>query len=141
MQFHMIALNVFAVFAIATSVVCWISAAIAVHHRKMRSANFVPALAGLVAAIKFGAAPAEGFSVGCALLGFVGGFLATSMLISYLYGWMRASAFDDDEVHAGSGRFGPVMYVWTGCILFVGVVLLVNQAVTGTYAPVHVAGF
>ena len=141
MQFHLIALNVFAVFAIATSVVCWISAAIAVHHRKMRSANFVPALAGLVAAIKFGAAPAEGFSWWSALLGLAGGFLATSMLLSYLYGWMRASAFDEDEVHTGSGRFGPVMYVWTGCILFVGVVMLVNQAVTGTYSPVHVAGF
>jgi hypothetical protein len=141
MQFHLIALNVFAVFAIAASVVCWISAAIAVHHRKMRSANFVPALAGLVAAIKFGAAPADGFSLWCALLGLVGGFLATSMLLSYLYGWMRASAFDADEVHAGSGRFGPVMYVWTGCILYVGVVMLLNQAVTGTYSPVHVIGF
>jgi hypothetical protein len=33
------------------------------------------------------------------------------------------------------------MLVWTGCLLFVGVVALVNQAVTGTFTPVHVAGF
>lgn len=141
MHFPLIALNVFAVFAVASSICCWVSAAIAVLHRKMRSANFVPALAGLVAAIKFGAAGTEGFAWWSALLGFVGGLLATSMLLSYLYGWMRASAFDEDEVHAGSGRFGPVMYVWTGSILYIGVVLLVNQAVTGTYSPVHVMGF
>jgi len=34
-----------------------------------------------------------------------------------------------------------VMYLWTGSILFVGVVMLVNQATTGTYSPVHVMGF
>jgi hypothetical protein len=141
MQFHLIVLNVFAVFAIAGSVCCWISAAIAVHHRKMRSANFVPALAGLVAAIKFGAAGSDGFEWFPAFLGLVGGFFVASMVISYLYGWMRASAFDEDEVRIGSGRFGPVMYLWTGCILFVGVVMLVNQAATGTYSPVHVMGF
>ena len=141
MQFHMIALNVFAVFAIATAICCWVSAAIAIHHRKMRSANFVPALAGLVAAFKFGQADAAGFSLWCALIGFFAGFLGASMLVSYLYGWMRASALDEDEVRGGSGRFGPVMYLWTGCILFVGVVMLVNQAVTGTYSPVHVMGF
>jgi hypothetical protein len=33
------------------------------------------------------------------------------------------------------------MYLWTGSILFVGVVMLVNQATTGTYSPVHVMGF
>ena len=139
MQFHMIALNVFAVFAIAGACVCWLSSAIAVHHRNMRSANFVPALAGLVAAVKFGAD--DTFSWWGALLGFVGGFFVTSLLISYLYGWMRAGAFDEDEVHRGSGRFGPVMYVWTGCILYVGVVALLNQAVTGTYCPHKVMGF
>ena len=139
MQFHMIALNVLAMFAIATACVCWLTAAIAVHHRKMRSANFVPALAGLVAAVRFGAG--EAFSWWGALLGFVGGFFVASLVISYLYGWMRAGAFDEDEVHRGSGRFPPVMYVWTGCILFVGVVMLLNQAVTGTYSPAKVMGF
>jgi hypothetical protein len=33
------------------------------------------------------------------------------------------------------------MLVWTGCLLYVGVVALVNQAVTGTFTPVHVAGY
>ena len=139
MQFHMIALNTFALFAVFGAICCWLSAAVAIHHRKMRSANIVPALAGLLAAWKFGFA--GGFDWVAALLALAGGFLATSMLIDYVYGWVRSSAFDADEIHEGSGRFAPVMYVWTGCILFVGVVLLLNQAVTGTYAPTHVAGF
>ena len=139
MHFHMIALNTFALFAVFGAIACWISAAVAIHHRKMRSANIVPALAGLLAAWKFGIE--GGFDWLGALLGLAGGFLATSMLVDYVYGWVRSSAFDEDEVHEGSGRFAPVMYVWTGCILYVGVVLLLNQAVTGTYAPTHVAGF
>ena len=70
-------------------------------------------------------------------------FIASS-LIHMVVKWHQSeyrTLPNEDEVHAGSGRFGPVMYVWTGCILYVGVVMLVNQAVTGTYAPVHVAGF
>ena len=139
MNFPMIALNVFALFAIAGACCCWIFAAIAIHHRKMKSANFVPALAALVAAFRCGIGPE--FSWWCALACLAGGFMAASMIVSYIYGWVRASAFDEDDVRGGSGRFGPVMYVWTGCILYVGLVLLVNQGVTGTYSPVHVMGF
>ena len=108
MNFPMIVLNVFGLFAIAGAFCCWIFAAVAVHHRKMRSANFVPAFAALLAAFRFGMG-AE-FNVWYAAIGLVAGYIGASMIVSYLYGWARARAFDEDEVRAGSGRFAPVRF-------------------------------
>jgi uncharacterized protein (DUF697 family) len=139
MNFPMVALNVFAIFAITGSLVCWLLALVAIHHRKMRSATCVPVLAGLVAAGWMATCTTLGW-MGI-VLGLVGGAIATSMFVAYVYGWARSAAFDLDEVREGSGKFAPVMLVWTGCLLYVGVVALVNQAVTGTFTPVHVAGY
>jgi hypothetical protein len=139
MNFPMVAVNVFAVFAIATSLACWLYALVAIHHRKMRTATWVPLIAGVVAAICFAFGEDPGwFKI---LLGFVGGAFATSLFVSYVYGWARSAEFNEDEMREGSGKFAPVMLVWTGCLLYVGVVALVNQAVTGTFTPVHVAGY
>jgi hypothetical protein len=132
----MVAVNVYAVFAIVTALACWLYALVAIHHRKMRTATWVPLVAGLVAAICL--ADGGWWKI---LLGFVGGAFATSVFVAYVYGWARSAEFNEDEIREGSGKFAPVMLVWTGCLLYVGVVALVNQAVTGTYTPVHVAGY
>ncbi|SRR5260221_10630475 len=139
MNFPMVAFNVLAVFAVFTAVACWLYALVAIHHRKMKTAEWVPPLAGLIAAGWL--ASRDGTAWMTILLGFVGGFIATSMFVAYVYGWAKSAHFDEDEVRGGSGKFAPVMLVWTGCLVFVGVVALVNQAVTGTFTPVHVAGY
>ena len=139
MQFWLIALNVFAVFALAGTLCCWVLALIAIHHGRMRSAEWVPIVAGVVLATRWAMicdTPVTG-----ALAGLIAGWFAASMLIAYVYGWARSAAFDKSEVHDGSGRFAPVMLVWTGCVLFVGVVALVNQAATDTFTPLKAAGF
>ena len=138
MNFPMVAVNVFAVFAIVTSIACWLYALVAIHHRKMRTATWVPLFAGLVAAIRFAIKDESWMAI---LLGFVGVAFGTSILVAYVYGWARSAEFNEDEMREGSGKFAPVMLVWTGCLLYVGVVALVNQAVTGTFTPVHVAGY
>jgi len=139
MNFPMVVVNVFAVFAIATVLACWIYALIAIQHRKMRTAVWVPLCAGVIAAGWIASRENPGWMA--ILLGFVGGYLATSIFVSYVYGWAKCADFDQDEIRGGSGKFAPVMLVWTGCLLYVGVVALVNQAVTGTFTPVHVAGY
>jgi uncharacterized membrane protein HdeD (DUF308 family) len=104
----------------------------------MRTATWVPLFAGLVAAICF---LANGKDWTTILLGAVGVAFGTSIFVAYVYGWARSAEFNEDEMREGSGKFAPVMLVWTGCLLYVGVVALVNQAVTGTFTPVHVAGY
>jgi hypothetical protein len=139
MNYPMVAFNVLAVFAILTAITCWLFALVAIQHRKMGTANWVPLCAGVVAAGCI--ASGEGAGWMSILLAFVGGCLATSMFVAYVYGWAKSAQFDEDEIREGSGKFAPVMLVWTGCLVFVGVVALVNQAVTGTFSPVHVAGY
>ena len=139
MNFPMVAFNVLAVFAVFTAVACWLYALVAIHHRKMKTAEWVPPFAGIIAGLWLASREDSGWIA--ILLGFVGGCLATSMFVAYVYGWAKSAEFDQDEIREGSGKFAPVMLVWTGCLLFVGVVALVNQAVTGTFTPVHVAGY
>jgi hypothetical protein len=139
MNFPMVAFNVLAVFAVLTAITCWLYALVAIHHRKMSTANWVPLCAGVVAAGCIATREDSGwFAI---LLAFVAGCLATSMFVAYVYGWAKSAEFDQDEIREGSGRFAPVMLVWTGSLVFVGIVALVNQAVTGTFTPLHVAGY
>src|SRR5262249_2930088 len=85
----MIFLNVYALFAIATIIACWLYALVAIHHRKMRTATWVPLVAGVVAAICL--ADGGWWKV---LLGFVGGAFATSIFVAYVYGWARSAEFN-----------------------------------------------
>jgi len=139
MNFPMVALNVLAVFAILGMFACWFSALVAIHHRRMRSATWVPIFAGLLHA--FWLWSRHGPEWMGMIFAFLTGFFGVSFFVAYVYGWARSAQFDEDEMSEGSGRFPPVMLVWTGCLLYVGVVALVNQAVTGTFTPVKVAGF
>ena len=139
LNFPLVLLNVFSVFALAAAVACWFSALVVIHHWKMKTAVRLPLLLGLVVA---GRAVFLGkSSPGGAVLQFAAVFLATSMAIAYVYGWAKSRPFDEDELHEGSGRFRPVMLVWTGCVAWIGIVALVNLAATGTALPVHVAGY
>lgn len=138
-SFPLVVVNVFALFAMAAIVVCWFSALVAIHHRKMKSAVRIPLLAGaiVVGRLIFG----SGIDVVGAILVFVATFLAASMAISYVYGWAMSRRFDEDELNEGSGRFAPILYVWTGSFAFIAIAALVNLAVTGTLSPARGMGF
>ena len=51
MNFPMVAFNVLAVFAVFTAVACWLYALVAIHHRKMKTAEWVPPFAGIIAGL------------------------------------------------------------------------------------------
>ena len=139
MSLPLVIVNVFAVFAIIGVIICWGEALTAIIHRQLKGAWRVPFLAASIAAIRFA------LKDGGTLLGTIGVFgvvfIATSMAVCYVYGWTKHRTLDADEAREGSGHFLPVMYVWTGCVVFVGAVALLNLAVTGTPLPHRVAGF
>jgi hypothetical protein len=140
MNFPLVLLNVFSIFAIVGILACWLSSLVAMHHRKMRAAVRVPLIAGIAAAAKHGFSDASPSPTGIVLV-FAACFLAVSIAVAYVYGWAKREEFDGDETQEGSGRFAPVMIVWTGCIAYVALVALVNLATTGTASPIHVAGY
>ncbi len=139
MSLPMVVVNVFAVFALIGVLICWGEALTAIIHRRLKGAWRVPFLAAAIAAIRF--ALKDGGSVLGTLATFGVVFVATSIAVCYVYGWAKHRVLDADEAVEGSGRFLPVMYVWTGCVAFVVAVALLNQAVTGTPLPHRVAGF
>jgi hypothetical protein len=139
MSFPLVVANVFAVFAVIGIFICWGEALTVIIHRRMKLAWRIPLLAGLIASIRL--ALKGGASPFLVVVSFAVVFVATSMAMSYLYGWVRNREFNEDEAKEGSGRFLPVMYVWTGCVVYVAAIALLNLAVTGTVLPNRVAGF
>lgn len=68
--------------------------------------------------------------IGMLLAGFVG----SSFTLCFLYGWARRS-FLDRSASVKAGAFSPVMYAWTGALLFMLLVTGMNGAVHGTALP------
>jgi len=132
MQFHFVLINVFLVFAVAVAVSCWGFALIPIWRAKMTTITSVPLLLGLVVA---GYGLVNGKSLLAALVSFAAAAILGSMLLAFVYGWVKKSRFDSADVAAGIGRFGPVMVLWTCSLLYVAVVTLVNNTVTGSPIP------
>ena len=132
MSFPFVLINVFLVFAVAVAISCWGFALIPIWRAKMTTITTVPFLLGLVAAISD---LIKGKSLLAALVCFAMAAILGSMLLAFVYGWTKKSRFDSADVAAGIGRFGPVMVLWTCSLLYVAVVTLVNQTVTGSPIP------
>lgn len=137
MSFPFVLINVFLVFAVAVAVSCWGFALIPIWRAKMTTITTVPILLGLLAA---GRALTMGKSLLAALVCFGVAAALGSMFLAFVYGWTRKSRFDSADVAAGIGRFGPVMVLWTCSLLYVAVVTLVNNTVTGSPIPFRVLG-
>ncbi|MFN0006657.1 MAG: hypothetical protein ACKVXR_02020 [Planctomycetota bacterium] len=132
MSFPFVLINTLLVFAVAVAVCCWGFALIPIWRAKMTTITTVPFLLGLLAA---GRDLAMGKSLLAAFVSFgLAAFLA-SMFLAFVYGWTKKSRFDSADVAAGIGRFGPVMVLWTCSLLYVAVVTLVNNTVTGSPIP------
>jgi hypothetical protein len=137
MQFHFVLMNTFLVFAVAVAVCCWSFALIPIWRAKMKTITTVPFLFGLVVAV---CDLVNGKSLLMALVCFSVAATLGSMLLAFVYGWVRKSRFDSADVAAGIGRFGPVMVLWTCSLLYIAVVTLVNQSVTGSPIPFRSLG-
>lgn len=68
----------------------------------------------------------------------LGGFVAFSAALCFLYGWARLS-YLNRSVPAKAGRFSPVMFAWTGGLVFMLLVTGLNASVYGKAVPFWVA--
>lgn len=68
----------------------------------------------------------------------LGGFVGFSFVLCFLYGWARRG-FLDRSVPERQGRFSPVMYAWTGGLLFMLAITGLNSSIHGVNSPFWVS--
>jgi len=132
MSFPLVVMNVFSVFAVAAIVACFGFALMPIWRAKMRTMARLPILLGVgVAAWEL----YQGESVFQAVVSLFVVLILASMFLAFVYGWTMKARFDESDRQEGVGRFGPVMVLWTCCLIYVAVVALVNSSTTGSSIP------